>query len=323
MGTTCSSDCKLYQGSINKIAIIEGVNYTNCGVLNPNILPIRISMFPNPSRFEVRLGSVDNIITFTVFSDDNHTLKSISNTNAGIIVENAPFENYLRIKVTLLAGSNLSATSYVVNDYYFITLYATDCSIPTRGLPTAQARFYRPGADAISSDLGPTSGLERIISPNIIPRINLEAQTTITGSDIGDAVFNIYDEFTYYNKKEIPDNTCKDRQTSDIKQTIFRECCPYMVSVVRGEGSTLWEKLQYLFENEDTGLPNVYIFYENIALYGMAKYILSRLLYGKFDINYLLGKYNEKFLKKLSTSRFCSFTTFFEENNYNKYFLFE
>lgn len=54
----------------------------------------------------------------------------------------------------------------------------------------------------------------------------------------------------------------------------------------------------------------------------MAKYILSRLLYCKFNIKYLLGKYNNTFLLDLNMSRFCAFTTFFEENNYNKYFLF-
>ncbi len=58
----------------------------------------------------------------------------------------------------------------------------------------------------------------------------------------------------------------------------------------------------------------------------MIKYILSRLLYGKFNINYLLGKYNDKFLTKLSTSRFCYFMSFFESepyNHYNNYFLYD
>ncbi len=44
----------------------------------------------------------------------------------------------------------------------------------------------------------------------------------------------------------------------NVKSTIFRECCPYMVSVVKGEGETLWLKINYLFQNEQTNTPNPY-----------------------------------------------------------------
>ena len=99
-----------------------------------------------------------------------------------------------------------------------------------------------------------------------------------------------------------------------------------MVSVVKGVGLTLKEKLQNIYDNMFSSIGVSFgQFYENIALYGMAKFILARILYGNFDINYLLGKYNDKFLRDLAMSRFCSFVQFFEDCSsqafgYNKYF---
>ena len=63
----------------------------------------------------------------------------------------------------------------------------------------------------------------------------------------------------------------------------------------------------------------------------MTRYILSRILYGKFCIDYLLEKYYKQFIKDLGRSRFCRFIEFFEDctdpnNNfvvYEKYFLYD
>ena len=58
----------------------------------------------------------------------------------------------------------------------------------------------------------------------------------------------------------------------------------------------------------------------------MVRYLLSRILYGNFNIKYVLGKYDNKFLTDLKNSRFEKFVDFFENPNsevfgYNKYFL--
>ena len=65
----------------------------------------------------------------------------------------------------------------------------------------------------------------------------------------------------------------------------------------------------------------------------MLRYILSRLMYGEFDINYLLNEYTIKFINDLKQSRFCEFAQFFLDCNqpvtgfgiiiygYEKYFL--
>jgi hypothetical protein len=231
----------------------------------------------------------------------------------------------VNLRVMIINNSQLQYNSYISYDVYNIDidLDLNDAASVLKRNPKTSISNSETSLLISNNEILRFWQVIPQIQTVTIPRIQIEAQTKITGSDIGDAVFTIYDEFTYYNRQKIPDNTCQPRQTSNVKQTIFRECCPYMISVVRGEGNTLWKKLQYLFDNENTGLPNVYIFYQNIALYGMTKYILSRLLYGKFNINYLLGKYNEKFLNNLSTSRFCAFTKYFDQNDYNKYFMFE
>ena len=99
-----------------------------------------------------------------------------------------------------------------------------------------------------------------------------------------------------------------------------------MVSVVRGQGDTLRDKLLYIYEREQSRIGvDFNEFYQRIMLYGMAKYILSKLLFGEFNINYLLNNYDERFTKKLNCSRFCAFTELFEDcespvYGYGRYF---
>lgn len=188
--------------------------------------------------------------------------------------------------LTTTNGTHLPLSTYVVSDNYLLYLLDGDC-----GPFAASCKFTRPSKVIVDSNLIVPIPLIVNISSNqltTIPRIRVEAQTKMNGSYISDVVFTIYDEFTYYNSGKIYDNTCKSRNILDPKITIFRECCPYIVSVVSGKGVTLWDKIRYLCHQETTGSPNVYIFYENMMLYGMAKYILARLLWGKFRINYLL-----------------------------------
>ena len=153
-----------------------------------------------------------------------------------------------------------------------------------------------------------------------IPQINITAQTTIDGSDIGDALFTIIDDGNL-------ENICAIQYTKSYDKIVYHRCCPYIVSVVKGKGKTLFERLNNIYDKlgETKIGVSFMIFYQNIVLYGMSKYILSKLLYGDFDINYLLGKYNEKFLSDLGSSRFCGFIEFFEDcespvRGYNKYF---
>ena len=184
---------------------------------------------------------------------------------------------------------------------------------------------------------GPTTGCSSCscLSPdnngNVkVPEIFLLARTTFTGSDIGEAFFTVCDEFSYYGEERL----CSKCGTytikpSQVKTTTFDRCCPYIVSVVRGKGETLYEKINYLWNKyrEKIGV-SFDEFYTNIVTYAMAKYILSRLLYGKFKIDYILGKYNEQFLNDLLKSRFCNFVGYFTSydspvSGYGKYFKYD
>ncbi len=269
------------------IRLIGGLNAQSNSAINIDVYPSYVGISADPGNF---MGSDSSIaINF--------------NIESGLVTTN---------------GTPFPLNTYVPNDNYLIYFIDGDC-----GPYAATIKFTRNPPTTISSNLI-NQLIPRVSIPRVsmtIPRIHIEGQTKIDFSDIGDAVFTIYDEFTYYDRNKIPDNTCQSRQSDNIKTTIFRQCCPYMVSVVKGEGNTLWDKIKYLYRNNNTESPTVYIFYQNMMLYGMAKYILSRLLYGKFNINYLLGKYNERFLSKLSESRFCAFIEYFEQNDYDQYFL--
>lgn len=163
-----------------------------------------------------------------------------------------------------------------------------------------------------------------------VPEIFINSQTLIDNSDIGNTILQIRDEFQYYNydPKIINTHICNDIiiNLNDIKITRFKKSCPKIVSVLRGVGNTASEKLLSLLNSENIEMSS-FTFGENIIKYSMVKYLLARILYGKFDVKYLLRKYNNKFLTDLSHSRFCHFVDFFtnetsELYNYNKYFLF-
>lgn len=160
-----------------------------------------------------------------------------------------------------------------------------------------------------------------------VPEAFMTARTTITGSDIGEVIFTICDTYSYYKEEKLCSNCgIYYAQPSEIKTTTFDKCCPFIVSVLRGKGNTAYERITYIWKQRQSQIGLTFDeFYTNIVYFSMAKYILARILYGTFNINYLLGKYNEKFLRDLASSRFCNFITFFESCDssvygYNQYF---
>lgn len=294
-----------------------------------------------------------DVVVENALIDAQRSAKLINQSSGITITPNpdniSPFNQHL-LQYNVKLGGEIIATigesseqvifpseAYIPEDLYGVYLSSASCDT----FNYAGFVFFRKPKGNISQMLPNSSSIITNISlpyfkcnnickslPNnnigeSIPIINIEAQTKLNGSDIGDAVFTILDEFEYYNLNKITkNNTCKDRHSLQPKETIFRHCNVQIVSVVKGKGVTLWNKLNYLFDKGLVNLHNVYVFYKNIALYAMAKYILSRLLFNKFNINFLLGKYNDKFLTKLGNSRFCAFLEFFEQNDYNKYFLY-
>lgn len=43
----------------------------------------------------------------------------------------------------------------------------------------------------------------------------------------------------------------------------------------------------------------------------MTKYLLSRIMYGRFNIKFILNEYNTKFIKDLKNTRFCKYVDLF------------
>jgi hypothetical protein len=160
-----------------------------------------------------------------------------------------------------------------------------------------------------------------------VPRIDIIGQTLIDGSDVGETIFTISDKVTYYSNEpiELKNKVCKHESIAieDLKETIFYKSCPKMVSVFIGEEEFLYTKVESLWLKLNITEPNLTIFYDDVIRYGMIRYLLSRLLYGNFNINYLLRKYYKNFLIDLGHSRFCGFVQFFNDPKYSnmyKYF---
>ena len=166
----------------------------------------------------------------------------------------------------------------------------------------------------------------------LVPSILIQGQTTFDGSDLADVKFTISDTRTYYDHKPLVNTECGIfmANPTDIQQTIFQKCCNEisLFPVLRGKGETAFEKAKFLFKKESCEFQETIGFYQfyynNLILYAMSKYILSYILYGKFNIKFLLQRYNEKFFTDLGQSRFCGALRIFNDENqlgcYNKYF---
>jgi hypothetical protein len=204
--------------------------------------------------------------------------------------------------------------------------YSIAISIFSDGSKNVSVQFIRQGASSptpINKDSvisNPTTTLS--LSPSstqtldhikvLVPIINIEGQTLLNSADIGDVIFTIQDKYQYYDSNPITckkDNRCGLYEISPnkLKTTIFEKCSVPIASVVRGKGKNLNEKLMYLVSKlgeEEIGVPFI-VFYPNMFLYAMLKYILCRLIYGEFSIKFLLRSFNDKFIQDLGNSRFC------------------
>lgn len=129
--------------------------------------------------------------------------------------------------------------------------------------------------------------------------ITITSQTLIDGSDIGSTIF-------INNNK------------------VYEQCCPKIVSVLIGNGTTMIDKLNNILLTQPVN-TNPQQFIINIILYSMLRYFLSYLLYNNFDINYLLNQYTKQFLHDLKHSQYNDFLDYFINPNsiifgYEQYF---
>ena len=161
-----------------------------------------------------------------------------------------------------------------------------------------------------------------------IPDLIILTRDNIGSTDIGEVCFTVHDQYDYERHK-ITDNTCRSRwlDPNSIKLSKFRRCSPYIAPFLRGEGETAREKADYIWLKEDLS-KNITEreFYARLITYSMLKYILCRLLYGRFDLNLLFGQYHCKFMADLNCSRFWNFVDKFEDPSseiygYESYFI--
>ena len=136
------------------------------------------------------------------------------------------------------------------------------------------------------------------------PEILIMSVLLIDNTDIGDSLFKV-------------------KNLNVVKK--YKKSCPKIVSVLRGVGLTALDKLNDIYITENIAITGLEFLY-NIVEYSMVRYFLSKLLYGIFDIKYLLGKYYNKFIIDLKNSEFKNFVIFFNDPessvyNYNQYFL--
>ena len=151
-----------------------------------------------------------------------------------------------------------------------------------------------------------------------VPIVTISGQTTFDGEYLADMLFTICDEFHYYKCRRL-ESCCKVNfiKPEQVLQTQFRTCGIKLENVVKGPNNlSLREKLLTIYDQFKSILgPSFNAFYENFILYGMAKYILARVLYGDFNLDYLLKSFNKQFLNDLGNSRFCAFLELFEDCN--------
>jgi hypothetical protein len=349
MTTTATTICDAYQPEPEGKSAIAAFKNTSVVVVfpgsSPNIFLILLGYVSNGEvNMQISVTDIrtkDYVINYSGLDDFSKITAAVSFATNTVIVN-----------IVSSSEPNIKYKGFNVGDTYKIN-YASTCS---NGFPSILVALNNPNTMIInesssSASIFSSTTLSRSMKQKIpitpktilskiddilcnkveVPIITILGQTTADGSDVGDLIFNIYDQYTYYEKKPIVSNENKCAiiylEPEQIKNTKFRKCCPLMVSVVKGIGATLREKVLYLY-NKDTVLSSTILFdtfYDNILVYGMVKYILSRVLYGKFDINFLLGKYYQKFIKDLGLSRFCGGITFFEDctqptNGYQKYF---
>jgi hypothetical protein len=171
-----------------------------------------------------------------------------------------------------------------------------------------------------------------------VPLIRIKGCFDAEQTNVALAYFQIFDEYKYYedecNNKSEDCKKCNNK-TEDCKkckigsrdQCLVKGICPEDVEITK-----LHSKLDVTPTIAATG-TNVYDKVNNIGngvtvsqilAYAYLKLILARIMYGTFNLKYLTQKYNDRFFKDLSRSRFCQFINAFKELNildYNQYFV--
>jgi hypothetical protein len=330
-----SIDCTSIQFTNYKIPSIDKDNqsviFPDCDIpvsISPSTLPINVvgeTYDYNDNKGDLRTGYL-YIITignndFRLFICSKINLKcecsdiSFLNQNVqGVVVEkplrgNIPNTDLLSYIVDI----TISGYQYIL----YLPAFKDLCNNITttyRYIILNLKKSLRSSFGANTTGPNPLRLSMKTLCRTDVPRIDISGQTLIDGSDVGNVIFTISDKYYYYDNTPIKlDNKKCDLECipiNQIKTTIFDKKCPKMVDVFIGKGKFLYHKVDNIWKTSNLAV-DLPTFYENIILYGMVRYILSKILYGNFNINYLLKRYYEQFLSDLKKSRFCNFLEFF------------
>ena len=334
MGTTTSGET-IFTFTTDRIIVIIGQpklitasDYSKQVILKGRpVLPIEYLVTKNSIGdviFTIIMGnSTSNKIEIIIKVQKEVITIEKGNDIPGISIT---FVNNINTLIKISKGSPFVKCTYKIGDEYLLKIAIPD----TPKTANFGVEFSRSNhVDEDDKCIFPTVLDNNIYIKTIVPSIDINFQSLIDGSDIGNTVFTIVDNVQYYNHKTTPiiyNHICKITTTDNPKTTIFNKSCPLIVNVLRGIGTNAYEKIIYLIQNIETGQSDVYDFALLLVKYSMLKYILSRLMYGDFNVKYVLNKYNNKFLKDLSNTRFCKFVNEFTNPNsdifgYDKYFL--
>jgi hypothetical protein len=336
----CLSDQKNYSDSRAEILsgnyhCLHNIGINSVSISNPPPLDIYIAKVND--GYEIQMG-LSVLIQFKFITDKDNIIVDVRNDISGLGLwnprpdqiepqfGNIPISTIAQIRlegiINIFKDNNVL---YVQGDTYNVGLDGMD------GNTFVISRFIRNLNSKIISKTISNSNIDQIAVSNNntiieIPILNIFGQTLIDGSDVGNIIFTINDKFTYYCKQILKNTKCDTYFTNldNLKETVFEKSCPLMVTVFKGNECDLIRKVASIYDPLKNG-PIFLDFYKNVLFYGMLKYILSRILYGNFNINYLLRKYNEKFLYDLQNSRFCNFILYFTDPTssifgFNKYF---
>lgn len=322
----CTAACVSYRGNT---AVIGPRNYEcgNSGPLGLILVTTNSStQIPTPTRYDVTTNAGDYTVILDPLDDYRGTLMS----------------NFASVKLdgdvgffTSECGGEMTnfprATNQIINTgnaTYRINLYT--CCGADPGVIGVVSTYFLVTQTTLSSNGSttvvdsvpelcpckcPNSSCSDIQNDTIIeiPDITIIAQTTLDGQNLGEVDFIIKDTINYHCM--IAKGKCKSRSApiSELTISCFQQLQPELIKVVKGNGCTLRDKLFSIYPPSNIIGIDFDTFIVRIIAYGMLKYILYRLLYGKFKISALLGKHNNQLLDKISGSRFCAFAEILQD----------
>ncbi|CAK7994786.1 Hypothetical protein POVR1_LOCUS310 [uncultured virus] len=279
---------------------------------------------PLTNRIEISFGLANtppNLQTITI---------NLSTRGSEIVTENPEFARRYSTQVIFVENQiTVILTDTIESIEYTFVFEATQLDL-ARATATASLMKSPLTSEPVDPDVGPdyiilpgsgspfTSGSISVkfgsfcytkyhpmcVVPGFTPTIVVDAVSAAKNQNFGEAFYTVDDIQPYsgsYNCKV----TILEKDGRLVYRTEF-STFPEINPVVKGKGCSLLQKFTSLIEKYNLGMT-IDQFTGSMALYALSKYILGRLLFGKFSLKYLTRSFNVTFLETLQNSRFQQF----------------